>query len=155
MRRPWILPLLALLALAVNGAIAAAATTRVPAVSAAIYAGSALVCHQRPERSFHVDGVQLPVCARCLGLYAGGALGILGLALTASSRGSRARLAGPSHLHAIRTLLLVVAAPTALTVATAWTGLWDPGNLTRALLAVPLGAVGGMLVAATASGELS
>ena len=35
------------------------------------------VCHQRPERSFHVAGVQLPVCARCTGLYVSGAAGAL------------------------------------------------------------------------------
>src|SRR4029450_149706 len=28
---------------------------------------------QRPERSFHLFGVQMPVCARCLGIYAGAA----------------------------------------------------------------------------------
>ena len=40
-----------------------------------VYIAGALICHQRPERSFHVWGVQWPVCARCLGLYAGAAIG--------------------------------------------------------------------------------
>ncbi|HSR49876.1 MAG TPA: DUF2085 domain-containing protein [Acidobacteriota bacterium] len=35
------------------------------------------ICHQIPERSFHLDGHQLPVCHRCLGIY----LGFLGGAL--------------------------------------------------------------------------
>lgn len=29
------------------------------------------VCHQQPERSFFLNGLQLPLCARCTGIYAG------------------------------------------------------------------------------------
>jgi hypothetical protein len=36
-----------------------------------------IICHQLPERSFAIDGRQLPVCGRCLGLYAGAAAGAL------------------------------------------------------------------------------
>ncbi|WP_116591258.1 DUF2085 domain-containing protein [Methanobrevibacter thaueri] len=28
-----------------------------------------LICHRRPERSFHIKGHQFPVCARCTGFY--------------------------------------------------------------------------------------
>ena len=35
-----------------------------------VYQLGSLICHQRPERSFHLAGVQMPVCARCFGLYA-------------------------------------------------------------------------------------
>jgi uncharacterized membrane protein len=44
------------------------------AVAGVTYLFGALICHQLPDRSFHVDGAQLPVCARCLGIYAGTAL---------------------------------------------------------------------------------
>ena len=30
-----------------------------------------LPCHRRPDRSFHYQGRQFPVCARCTGLYIG------------------------------------------------------------------------------------
>ena len=50
-----------------------------------LYAAGSFICHQRPERSFHIDAAQLPVCARCLGIYAGAAIG------SAESAGSRAR----------------------------------------------------------------
>ena len=43
--------------------------------AAVMYAAGSFICHQIPERSFHLDGIQLPVCARCFGLYGGGALG--------------------------------------------------------------------------------
>lgn len=35
------------------------------------------ICHQIPERSFHLAGAAIPVCARCLGLYCGFAAGAL------------------------------------------------------------------------------
>jgi hypothetical protein len=38
------------------------------------YAIGSVICHQLPERSFHVWAVQLPVCARCAGIYVGAAL---------------------------------------------------------------------------------
>lgn len=41
----------------------------------AVYLFGRVICHQRPERSFHWHGVQLPVCARCFGLYAGAVVG--------------------------------------------------------------------------------
>ena len=28
-----------------------------------------LICHRKPERSFHIYGHQFPVCARCTGFY--------------------------------------------------------------------------------------
>src|SRR5438552_2016659 len=39
-----------------------------------VYAIGSLVCHQLPERSFHLESVPLPVCARCTGIYAGAAI---------------------------------------------------------------------------------
>jgi uncharacterized membrane protein len=40
------------------------------------------VCHRIDERSFHVDGRQLPLCARCSGMYLGAMLGLAFLSLT-------------------------------------------------------------------------
>lgn len=28
-----------------------------------------IICHRKPERSFHINGHQFPVCARCTGFY--------------------------------------------------------------------------------------
>jgi uncharacterized membrane protein len=33
------------------------------------------ICHQIPERSFHIHGQQLPLCARCTGIYMGALTG--------------------------------------------------------------------------------
>jgi uncharacterized membrane protein len=48
-----------------------------PAVAMALQHGFALVCHQRPERSFWLFGTEVGVCARCLGIYLGAALGLM------------------------------------------------------------------------------
>src|SRR3989442_14005492 len=53
---------------------APAAAFGVPA-SGFAYALGSLICHQRPERSFDVFAAQMPVCARCIGLYVGAATG--------------------------------------------------------------------------------
>lgn len=39
--------------------------------------GTALQCHQMPERSFFWKEYQFPVCARCLGMLIGHFLGVL------------------------------------------------------------------------------
>ena len=39
------------------------------AASAGTYLVGSVICHQRPDRSFRLWGVQMPVCARCAGLY--------------------------------------------------------------------------------------
>jgi uncharacterized membrane protein len=42
-----------------------------------LHQGFALVCHQRPERCFWIFGAPIAVCARCLGIYIGAAIGLL------------------------------------------------------------------------------
>ncbi|MFL6256626.1 MAG: DUF2085 domain-containing protein [Pyrinomonadaceae bacterium] len=48
-----------------------------PAAAEVAYRAFALVCHQMDERSFHLMGFKLAVCARCFGLYAGALAGAL------------------------------------------------------------------------------
>jgi uncharacterized membrane protein len=97
-----------------------------------LYAASSHICHQRPERSFALAGVQLPVCARCFGLYVSGALGALA-----------AWVAVPRPLPAARILLAVAALPTGVTWALEAAGLAGFSNVTRAGAALPLGACAG------------
>lgn len=95
-----------------------------------MYQAAGLICHQRPERSFHLAGAQLPVCGRCLGLYVSGAFGALA-AWLASRRISTKNG---------RVALVLAAIPTALTVSLEFLGLAHPTNLVRAVSALPLGA---------------
>ncbi len=46
-------------------------------IGLALQQGFALVCHQRPGRSFWIFGGSVAVCSRCLGIYLGAALGLL------------------------------------------------------------------------------
>jgi uncharacterized membrane protein len=46
-------------------------------IGLALQQGFALVCHQRPERSFWIFGGSVAVCSRCLGIYLGAAVGLL------------------------------------------------------------------------------
>ena len=100
---------------------------------ALVYAAAAQICHQKTERSFAVAGIQMPVCARCSGLYLSGAVG----ALVAWIR----RLRVP--LTSIRTVLFAAAVPTAVTFALEFAGILAFSNLARAAAALPLGAAGG------------
>jgi uncharacterized membrane protein len=43
--------------------------------SAAVYHFYSFLCHQLPDRSLHIEGEQLAVCARCFGVYSGLFLG--------------------------------------------------------------------------------
>jgi uncharacterized membrane protein len=115
------------------------------------YAVGSVICHQLPERSFFIDGRQLPVCARCTGLYVSGAVGLLGWIAVKFGRSWRGIPVPP------RTALAIVsgaAMPTAISYVTGVTGVWDGSNLTRAALAVPLGVAAGAVVAAVATKDL-
>ena len=116
----------------------------VPApLAAALYAVGAQICHQRPDRSFHLFAAQLPVCGRCLGLYAGAACGSM-VALAASVR---ARIASWS----LRALLIAASIPTALTLVAEWSGVWGGSNAVRAAAALPLGCAVALVVAQAAA----
>jgi uncharacterized membrane protein len=97
-----------------------------------VYAAGRLVCHQRPERSFHLHGRQLAVCARCTGLYLSAlAGGVFALALGAAAlSASRARV-----------WLGIAALPTLVTLGLELAGIAYPSNTIRMLSAFPLGAV--------------
>ena len=116
-----------------------------------VYSIGSLICHQRPERSFFLEGHQLPVCARCAGLYLSGAAGLAGWIALKVARGWRPLAFDPRV--AVR-LIVLAAIPTALSLASGTLGMWDGSNVTRALLAIPLGASAGAIVAAVATKDL-
>lgn len=47
------------------------------------------ICHQLPERSFFLDGRQLPLCARCTGTFLGAIVGMIAMLLLGRRRASR------------------------------------------------------------------
>jgi uncharacterized membrane protein len=96
----------------------------------ALQRGFALVCHQRPERSFWICGAPVAVCARCLGIYLGAAIGLF---------------LRTSHRLAIH-LLTIAATLNLLDVATEFAGLHGNWMGVRFTLGVALGAAGGLLI---------
>jgi len=93
-----------------------------------LYAAGSLICHQRPERSFHVEAAQLPVCARCLGVYAGAAVGALSRFVP-----------GPGPALRPRTILVLGVLPTLVTILLEVSGLWPADNVVRGAAGLPLG----------------
>jgi uncharacterized membrane protein len=139
-----LLPLLAAAAMAWLTLIVTAPILPVP-VAGALYAVGSFICHQRPERSFHLFAAQLPVCARCTGIYAGAALGSLLAAVSA-----------PVRIRAVqapaRLLLLAGGTPTLVTLVLEWSGAWLGSNVVRALAGLPIGiAVAFVVVQAAAT----
>ena len=98
-----------------------------------VYTAASRICHQRTDRSFSVAGFQMPVCARCAGLYLTGGAG----ALAAWVRRARGSVRHTSML------LLSSAVPTAMTVTLEFLGIVQFSNSARALAAAPLGAAAG------------
>jgi predicted membrane protein DUF2085 len=131
-----------------------------------VYAIGSLVCHQLPARSFHLWSVPLPVCARCMGVYAGAAIA----AVVASLRSLQLPLAASVKAPSVRrnfdrrrrpdatgvfpgttatfwrSALIVGAMPTAATLAYEWATAQTPANWIRASAGFPLGAVVALIV---------
>lgn len=116
-----------------------------------MFAIGAVICHQKPERSFFWEGHQFPVCGRCTGLYVSAVMGIAAwFALKAAGAWRQNTIEPRVALLAFA----VAAVPTAFSVASGATGVWDGSNVTRALCSLPLGACAGAIVAAVATKDL-
>src|SRR4051794_17031098 len=111
---------MALAALGWLALLVAAPVLPVPAAGVLYLAGS-FICHQLPDRSFHLAGVQLPVCARCIGIYAG-----LFACLCVQACGLP--WTRPGSLERLRMVVTAGMIPTALSVGLEWAGLWHPSN---------------------------
>jgi uncharacterized membrane protein len=119
------------------------ATPVLPGWAAAmVYGLGSFICHQIPERSFHIAGFQLPVCARCLGIYIGVAIGVALLWMRPIS-GQTVLLKAAREF---RWIAAMAAAPTIVTIVLETAGAWNPSNSTRALAGVPLGVFVGVVV---------
>jgi uncharacterized membrane protein len=141
----WVPVALAALAFAWVVVLVAAPLLPTP-IAAALYAAGSLICHQIPERSFHVQSFQLPVCARCLGLYAGGATGSLAFV----AFGPRRWLTSATR----RSVLTAAAAmPTIVTIVAEHGFGWPFSNTARALAAVPFAAVIAFAVVSAIAGQ--
>ena len=113
-------------------------------LTAGVYGLGALVCHQRPERSFYLWGAQLPVCARCVGIYVGAA----GAGIAACWP---RRIIERALLDRARLVVATAALPTVMTLLFEWTGGRAPANWVRAASGIPLGAAVLWVIVATST----
>jgi uncharacterized membrane protein len=107
-------------------------------LAALIYAAGSVICHQIPERSFHLAGFQTAV---------GASVHVLG---ALSPDAMRWRVFTP---QAARRVFIVSALPTLSTVGLEWTGVWAGTNIVRAIAGVTLG-IGSALVVMSAVATL-
>ena len=102
-------------------------------IGMALQRGFALVCHQRPGRSFWLFGGRVAVCSRCLGVYLGAALGLL--------------FRTPRTI-ALR-LLIAAAAVNLLDAASELAGLHGNWLGVRLVLGLALGVSGAMMISSS------
>ena len=105
----------------------------IPVLGFSLKRAFTLVCHQQPERSFFLFGGSVAVCARCLGIYLGAAVGLL--------------------MYVPRRVAMQLLKVTVTVNAIDWfaelTGLHGNWMLMRFALGVALGTAAAMVVAAS------
>jgi uncharacterized membrane protein len=130
------------------------------AIVIAVYAIGSFVCHQLPERSWRLWTAQMPVCARCAGIYGGAAFA----ALTAAARGFQPSVdvqvdgrRSPARLALRRRRLAVVAAalPSVATLVYEWATGITPSNALRFAAGIPIGVVVAWLVVSAAENQVN
>jgi len=119
------------------------------AASVAVYAVGSLVCHQLPQRSYRLWAAQMPVCARCTGIYAGAATASL-VALAVPRRAGARAVAARAVTRRARAILALAVAPSLATLVYEWTTRHAPANTIRFAAGLPIGiAVAWLIVAAS------
>ncbi len=90
--------------------------------ASSIYRTFSFVCHQLPERSFHLEGNKFAVCSRCTGLYSGFAIAVLAYPLARSLKRSDT----PSIFW-----LILAAAPLAIDFSLGYFNIWSNTQFSR------------------------
>ena len=123
-RAPWIVwAIITALALAIVGLIIGAPLAHGhPEIAAPINKSFRFVCHQIPERSFHLGGHQFGVCSRCTGLYVGFAVAALIYPIARSLK----RIDTPSRLW-----LILATLPLGVDFALGYFSIWQNTQLSR------------------------
>ncbi len=102
-----------------------------PAFAVAIYKTFSFVCHQIPERSFHLLGNKFGVCSRCTGIYSGLAIAVLIYPLVRSFENTQT----PDLVW-----LFVAAAPLAIDWSLGYFSIWQNNHASRFATGFLLGA---------------
>lgn len=101
-----------------------------PAWAEVIYHAFGIICHQRPDRSYFIEGQKLGVCSRCTGLYAGFAFTLLLYPLLRSLR---------NNVNPPRIFLILAAIPLGVDFSLTFFGIWENTHTSRLLTGALLG----------------
>ena len=101
------------------------------AFASEIYKIFSNLCHQIPDRSFHLAGQKFAVCSRCTGIYAGLAAAVLAYPLT--------RPLKQTHTPSLVWLFLA-AAPLAIDWSLGYFSIWQNNHVSRFSTGALLGA---------------
>lgn len=91
------------------------------------------VCHQIPERSFFIQNLQFPLCARCTGIYTGMFLSFLYLFISNRYKGNKP----PTIKHLI--IMVILWLPMMIDGASSYLGLRDTNNAIRLITGLLFG----------------
>src|SRR5262245_37341403 len=143
------------------------ASTPGTALVLAVYGIGSLVCHQLAERSYRLWSAQMPVCARCTGIYFGAAVSSILFSVAhharlkplrhgaaAGARANVARRLEPS-VRAARAVIGVAALPTAATLVYEWTTGVTPTNAVRLAAGLPIGVAVAWLIVSAATDQVN
>jgi predicted membrane protein DUF2085 len=122
-----------------------------------IYGIGSAICHQLPERSIRLWTVQMPVCARCTGIYFGAVLGAFaGVLRRPAAARHRSRDVAPYLAPArVRTVLAIAVAPSLATLIDEWATGVMPSHVIRAAAGLAIGIVAAWLVVAAADNRVN
>ena len=101
------------------------------------------VCHQLIDRSFQIDGVQLAVCHRCLGAYAGLLVGTILFLIVARE---------PKSLRPL-TVLIIATLPGVVDWSGDVLGLWVNTPTSRVLTGAFFGVLVGTILGSAVMGK--
>ena len=143
------------LVLAPFGASRSHAATPWYALALATYTVGSVICHQLPERSFHLWAARMPVCARCTGIYFGAAATAIVTAFRTTKvvrRYCAAVMQGfgdsgvAEGVSPAKIALIIAVMPSITTLAYEWTTGQTPSNWIRAAAGAPIGGVVALIV---------
>jgi uncharacterized membrane protein len=104
-----------------------------------IYTFGDVWCHQKSERSFFINGNQMPVCARCFGIFLGVPIGICFSIL------SKTKIDKNIHKKFLIPLISGYS-PLAVDEAGQLAGLWHSTNIIRMLTGISAGLAFGFIL---------
>lgn len=110
-------------------------TNNLPFPSSLVYKLGDIMCHQKAERSFFINGNQMPFCSRCTGIFLGLSIGLM-IAIF-----KKLRLDGKFIIF-----LIAAFVPIGIDGIGQLFGFWESNNLIRVITGLSAGIVCGIAI---------